>query len=117
MTVTVNGTPLTVDLTTPGAPGQAPGQVIPVTAAKTWVAYTVTISPSANNPVGTQHDFTITATVTRRDDDVTGGERVDRVHAVGHGLAGHAESVYHECGGDVHRERDVAVGGDGHVAR
>ena len=64
VTITVNGTPFTVDLTTAGAIGQAPGQVVPVTAAKTWVAYTVTISPSANNPVGTQHDFTITATVT-----------------------------------------------------
>jgi hypothetical protein len=53
-----------VDLTTAGAPGQAPGQVVPLTATKTWVAYTVTISPSASNPVGTQHDFTITATVT-----------------------------------------------------
>ena len=36
----------------------------PATATKTWVAYTVTISPSVDNPVGTQHDFTITATVT-----------------------------------------------------
>jgi hypothetical protein len=64
VTVTVNGTPVTVDLATPGAPGQAPDQVVPVTATKTWVAYTVTISPSATNPVGSQHDFTITATVT-----------------------------------------------------
>jgi fimbrial isopeptide formation D2 family protein len=64
VTVTVNGTPLTVDLTTAGANGQAPGQVVPPTAAKTWVAYHVTVSPSANNPVGTEHNFVITATVT-----------------------------------------------------
>ena len=36
----------------------------PAPATKTWVAYTVTISPSTTNPVGTQHNFTITATVT-----------------------------------------------------
>ncbi len=64
VTVTVNGTPLTVDLTTAGLPGQAPGQIVPVSAAKTWVAYTVTVSPSINNPMGTQHDFVITATAT-----------------------------------------------------
>ncbi len=38
--------------------------IAPAASSKTWIAYLVTISPSATNPVGTQHDFTITATVT-----------------------------------------------------
>ena len=38
--------------------------VPPVDTSKTWLAYTVTVSPSASNPVGVPHVFTITATRT-----------------------------------------------------
>ena len=40
--------------------------VPPVETTKTWVAYTVTVSPSATNPAGAAHTFTITATRERR---------------------------------------------------
>jgi hypothetical protein len=65
-TFTVNGEIFTVDLTA-GGPAQATTPP-PITATKTWIAYAVAVTPSANNPVGTQHDFTITATI----DDGTG---------------------------------------------
>jgi hypothetical protein len=60
VTFTANGQTFTVDLTA-GGPDQATPP--PITASKTWVAYDVTVTPSANNPVGTQHNFVITATV------------------------------------------------------
>src|SRR5262249_12897856 len=47
---------LTADLTA-AATGRPP-----ITAEKTWVAYHVTVTPSATNPVNTQHNFTIHAT-------------------------------------------------------
>jgi fimbrial isopeptide formation D2 family protein len=37
---------------------------VPAIASKTWLAYTVTVSPSATNLAGTPHDFAITATMT-----------------------------------------------------
>jgi fimbrial isopeptide formation D2 family protein len=60
VTFTANGQEFTVDLTQGGPPQATPP---PVTATKTWRAYAVTVTPSANNPVGTQHNFVITATV------------------------------------------------------
>ena len=44
------------------------------TATKTWVAYTVTISPDAVNPVGREHEFTLTAT--RSDGDPVEGATI-----------------------------------------
>jgi len=55
VTFTVNGQPFNVDLTAAGSPP-------PPTATKTWIAYHVTVTPAATNPVGTTHDFTIHAT-------------------------------------------------------
>src|SRR5262249_23312173 len=49
-----------VDLTTPGAPGQAAGQVVPLTSAKTWLQYRVLLSPDTTNLVGQAHTFTAT---------------------------------------------------------
>ena len=49
-----------VDLTTAGAPGQAPGQTVPVTASKTWSQYRVLLTPNATNLVGVPHTFTAT---------------------------------------------------------
>ena len=49
-----------VDLTTAGAPGQAPDQVVPLTATKTWSQYRVLLTPSATNLTGVAHTFTAT---------------------------------------------------------
>ena len=60
VTFTANGESFTVGLTEE-EPGQATAP--PVTASKTWVGYLVTVSPSATNPVDSEHVFTITATL------------------------------------------------------
>ena len=49
-----------VDLTVPGAPGQADTQVVPLTASKTWLGYRVTLDAPATNLVGVPHTFTAT---------------------------------------------------------
>src|SRR5262249_40209029 len=59
VTFTVNGEIFTVDLDV-ADPGQATPP--PVTATKSWVAYTVTVGPTAANPVDRDHQFTIHAT-------------------------------------------------------
>ena len=62
-TLTLNVTAI-ASTTVDGVPFTDIALSAPATATKTWIAYTVTISPSATNPVGAPHDFTITATVT-----------------------------------------------------
>jgi hypothetical protein len=47
----------------------------PAQTSKTWVGYTVTISPSAINPAGQPHTFTITAS--RTDGDPVNGATID----------------------------------------
>jgi hypothetical protein len=59
-----------VDLTTAGAPGQAAGQVVPLTTSKTWLQYRVLLSPSATNVVGTPHTFTATVQSTSNADPI-----------------------------------------------
>ena len=114
-TVTVGGTPTTFTNVNPTTTPNAI-EFTSQTATKTWIAYFVTITPSANNPVGTQHDFVISGDGQRRKrGSCPGGGRVDRVHLDRGRVAGDAESVCHKCGGDMHGECDVSVGGHGHV--
>ena len=77
-------------------PGQAPGQVVPLTATKTWSQFRVLLSPSATNLVGVPHTFTATVQTSRCGEPDRGGldpgagrDDVDRVdHRAGHARSG-----------------------------
>ena len=83
-----------IDLTVAGAPGQAPGQKVPLTATKTWLQYRVLLSPSATNLIGVPHTFTATVQTTgvaNPTEAIGGGVGRDDVDGVDLG-SGHARS-------------------------
>ena len=86
--------------------------VPPVETSKTWVAYLVTVSPSATNAVDAPHVFTITAT--RSDGDPVDGASVAYTWS-GAGTATPASSCTTDAAGVCTVTVTSSVSGDGDV--